>query len=202
MPRYPGLIGVLLTLDTKTMDIEGRFADNITDFPVTVFSNIHFRDSLNGVAGGWANIYRTVDAGQSWTVDSVEHFPGEFEYAAYSFSDNSGMAANFTAGYLMRYGTVSSVDVPGSHPNENEKQIWTVVNTTGSERVSLPYNASSSDQLRITVSSLTGEQIFDGEERSTGGWVVLPVRLESGVYFVRIEGGGDSTIFGRIVVRP
>jgi photosystem II stability/assembly factor-like uncharacterized protein len=122
-----------------------------------IFTDMHFKDSLNGwMVGEWGNIYRTMDGGSTW--DRFEHDATSAALRALTFSDNlNGWAAG-------RGGTIIKIDdaMTGiSNPAIDQYNQGLLQNYPNpfTSLTNISYTVTQAGMVRLSIFDLSGRQV-------------------------------------------
>ncbi len=155
---------------------------------------VAFRNTMQGLAVGSAGlIYRTRDAGTTWTVEygGTEDTHSR-NYSAVAYPGFSTALIATMQGDILRQGFVPGTVADGSNNRDGELEIQAMPNPIqpGSAGGHIEYRIGRGEHVRLNLIDIRGRRIATLDEgwREPGEHVVtLPDNLAAGTYFARIQ---------------
>ncbi|MBA3285572.1 MAG: T9SS type A sorting domain-containing protein, partial [Nitrosopumilus sp.] len=157
---------------------EGSTWDSITTLNITTYSRIFFTDGSTGFIISGSNIYKTLDAGLSWTID---------------FSSATGINLNGvdfldnTVGYVVgNNGTIVKNSISNGIENLNStKDLLTIYPNPFSMQTTLQTDKIFKDAT-LTVYNSFGQQLKQIKNISGQTVTLFRDNLPSGLYVIRL----------------
>ncbi len=148
---------------------------------VSYIFDIHFCDSLNGIASGMTKIFRTKDGGEHWFVDTCFKYSEFQHYLGYVALLNPNVAiavdnSIFRIDYSQKASSVTNVS------NNNIKSDKVIVTSNNIDLKSI-YDFEFKQESKYFIYNYLGELIQSGLIKDNN---IDVKNLSSGLYFVNI----------------